>query len=205
MVALVTVILIALIFDFINGFHDAANSIATVVSTRVLSPRAAVAWAAFFNFVAFLFFETKVAGNISKGVHPEVVTLVVSIHDEDVYAERVLRAGGRGYVMKQQCASVLMQAIRRILNGECYFSERFSSKLLDLLSGRRGTSGSSPIDQLSDREFEVFRLVGNGVSTLSIADQLKISCKTVEAHRARSPAPRQRPVRNDGKHAQRHQ
>jgi len=64
-----------LIFDYINGFHDAANSIATVVSTRVLSPRTAVVWAAFFNFVAFLFFETKVAGNIAKGVHPSVVTL----------------------------------------------------------------------------------------------------------------------------------
>jgi inorganic phosphate transporter, PiT family len=77
MVALVCIILIALIFDFINGFHDAANSIATVVSTRVLSPRTAVAWAAFFNFVAFLFFETKVAGNIAKGVHPEVVSLTL--------------------------------------------------------------------------------------------------------------------------------
>src|ERR1044071_3420698 len=71
------IILIALVFDFINGFHDAANSIATVVSTRVLSPRTAVAWAAFFNFVAFLFFETKVAGNIAKGVHPEVVSLTL--------------------------------------------------------------------------------------------------------------------------------
>jgi PiT family inorganic phosphate transporter len=77
MTALVAIIAIALIFDFINGFHDAANSIATVVSTRVLGPRTAVAWAAFFNFVAFLFFETKVAGNIAKGVHPEVVSLTL--------------------------------------------------------------------------------------------------------------------------------
>lgn len=75
MAALVVIISIALVFDFLNGFHDAANSIATVVSTRVLGPRTAVAWAAFFNFVAFLFFETKVAGNIAKGVHPEVVSL----------------------------------------------------------------------------------------------------------------------------------
>ncbi|HEX3598064.1 MAG TPA: inorganic phosphate transporter [Polyangiaceae bacterium] len=77
MEALVAIICLALAFDFINGFHDAANSIATVVSTRVLSPRWAVLWAAGFNFVAFLFFETKVAGNIAKGVDPHVVTLTL--------------------------------------------------------------------------------------------------------------------------------
>lgn len=75
MVGLVLIIVLALGFDYVNGFHDAANSIATVVSTRVLSPRAAVAWAAFFNFVAFLVFSTHVAGNIAKGVHADVVTL----------------------------------------------------------------------------------------------------------------------------------
>ncbi len=72
---LVLIILLALAFDYINGFHDAANSIATVVSTRVLSPRAAVVWAAFFNFIAFVVFSTHVAGNIAKGVDPHVVTL----------------------------------------------------------------------------------------------------------------------------------
>jgi PiT family inorganic phosphate transporter len=77
MAALVVMIALALAFDFINGFHDAANSIATIVSTRVLSPRAAVVWAAFFNFVAFLVFETKVAGSIAKGVSPSVVSLTL--------------------------------------------------------------------------------------------------------------------------------
>src|ERR1041385_2365323 len=77
MEALVAIICLALAFDFINGFHDAANSIATVVSTRVLSPRFAVIWAAAFNFVAFFFFETRVAGNIAKGVDPHVVTLTL--------------------------------------------------------------------------------------------------------------------------------
>jgi PiT family inorganic phosphate transporter len=77
MEALVAIICLALAFDFINGFHDAANSIATVVSTRVLSPRWAVVWAATFNFVAFFFFETRVAGNIAKGVDPHVVTLTL--------------------------------------------------------------------------------------------------------------------------------
>lgn len=75
--ALVCIVALALLFDFINGFHDAANSIATVVSTRVLSPRAAVVWAAVFNFIAFLVFQTHVAANISKGVHPDATTLAV--------------------------------------------------------------------------------------------------------------------------------
>jgi PiT family inorganic phosphate transporter len=77
MEALIAIIVLALVFDYINGFHDAANSIATVVSTRVLSPRWAVVWAAFFNFIAFAFFETKVAGSIAKGVDPTVVTLTL--------------------------------------------------------------------------------------------------------------------------------
>jgi PiT family inorganic phosphate transporter len=77
MSALIAIILLALAFDYINGFHDAANSIATIVSTRVMSPRAAVLWAAFFNFVAFLVFETSVASNIAKGVHPSAVTLTL--------------------------------------------------------------------------------------------------------------------------------
>ncbi len=75
--ALVAIIALALIFDYINGFHDAANSIATVVSTRVLSPRTAVLWAAFFNFIAFLVFETRVASGIAKGVDPAVATLTI--------------------------------------------------------------------------------------------------------------------------------
>jgi inorganic phosphate transporter, PiT family len=75
--ALVAIVGLALAFDYINGFHDAANSIATVVSTRVLSPRIAVLWAAFFNFIAFLVFQTKVASNISKGVDPAVATLTI--------------------------------------------------------------------------------------------------------------------------------
>jgi inorganic phosphate transporter, PiT family len=76
-IALIAMIALALAFDYINGFHDAANSIATVVSTRVLSPRAAVIWAAVFNFLAFKFFEAKVAGSIAKGVNPDVVTLTL--------------------------------------------------------------------------------------------------------------------------------
>jgi PiT family inorganic phosphate transporter len=77
MIALLAIIFLALAFDYINGFHDAANSIATIVSTRVMSPRAAVLWAAFFNFIAFLVFETHVAGNIAKGVDAHWVSLTL--------------------------------------------------------------------------------------------------------------------------------
>ncbi|HEX7601007.1 MAG TPA: inorganic phosphate transporter, partial [Polyangiaceae bacterium] len=77
MTGLILIVGLALVFDYINGFHDAANSIATVVSTRVLSPRWAVVWAATFNFIAFLVFSTHVAGNIAKGVDPKVVTLTL--------------------------------------------------------------------------------------------------------------------------------
>ena len=77
LIVVIALILTALLFDFINGFHDAANSIATVVSTRVLSPRIAVLWAAFFNFVAFLVFQTRVASNISRGVDPAIATLTI--------------------------------------------------------------------------------------------------------------------------------
>src|SRR5512147_1441550 len=77
MLALLAIIVLALSFDFINGFHDAANSIATLVSTRVLTPRVAVVWAAIFNFVAFAVFETKVAGSIARGVAPDVVSLTL--------------------------------------------------------------------------------------------------------------------------------
>lgn len=77
MIALLTIVALALIFDFINGFHDAANSIATIVSTRVMSPRAAILWAAFFNFAAFLIFNTHVASNIAKGVSPNVISLTL--------------------------------------------------------------------------------------------------------------------------------
>ena len=77
MLTLAVVVLFALVFDYINGFHDAANSIATIVSTRVLTPRQAVLWAALFNFIAFAVFDTHVAGNIAKGVHADAITLAV--------------------------------------------------------------------------------------------------------------------------------
>ncbi len=119
-----------------------------------------------------------------QAMHPEVMVLVISMHDESLYAERVLRAGGRGYVMKQEGGRRIIQAIRQVLDGQIYVSEKMSAKILEIFSGRRSASTSSRVEDLTDREFEVFRLIGNGMATREIADLLHLSVKTVEVHRA---------------------
>jgi DNA-binding NarL/FixJ family response regulator len=122
---------------------------------------------------------------VIKDVHalyPALSVLVVSMHDEALYAERVLRAGGRGYIMKQEGGKRLMQAIRQVLEGRIYVSEKISAKILETFSGHKGDS-QSPVENLSDREFEVFQLLGQGRATREIAQHLHISIKTVEVHR----------------------
>jgi DNA-binding NarL/FixJ family response regulator len=116
-------------------------------------------------------------------LHPQLPILVVSMHDESIYAERVLRAGGRGYIMKQEGGKKLMQAIRQVLAGQVYVSEKMSAKILELFSGRRAESAQSSVEKLSDREFEVFQLIGQGQGTRQIAERLRLSVKTVEVHR----------------------
>ena len=113
---------------------------------------------------------------------PDLAVLVISMHEESLYAERVLRAGGRGYIMKQEGGKKLMAAIRHVLAGGTYVSEKMAAKILEVFSGRR-TDGSSPVELLTDREFEVFRLLGQARSTKEIANQLRVSAKTVEVHR----------------------
>ncbi len=116
--------------------------------------------------------------------HPGVPVLVVSMHDERLYAERVLRAGGRGYVPKQEDGRRLLQAIRKVLAGHIYVSERVSAKILEMFAGRRAEAADSPLELLSDREFEVFHLIGEGHTSRQIAERLHLSVKTVEVHRA---------------------
>jgi DNA-binding NarL/FixJ family response regulator len=118
------------------------------------------------------------------GLHPRLPLLVVSAHDESLYAERVLRAGGRGYIMKQEGGRMLMRAIRRVLSGQVYVSQKISAKILEIFSGNGAAVAHSPIERLSDREFEVFQLVGQGKPTREIAGHLHLSVKTVEVHRA---------------------
>lgn len=117
-------------------------------------------------------------------VRPATAILVVSMHDEALYAERVLRAGGRGYIMKQEGGKQLLVAIRQILSGQIYVSEKISEKILEMFSKRHPKSDDSPVTHLSDREFEVFQRIGEGKGTREIAENLHLSVKTVEVHRA---------------------
>ena len=110
---------------------------------------------------------------------PGTLVLALSMHDESLYAERVLRAGGRGYIMKQEGGKKIMEALRRILLGSAYVSESISAKILDSISGR----AKSPVETLTDREFEVFQLIGQGLSTAEMAAKLRVSVKTIEVHR----------------------
>ncbi len=119
-----------------------------------------------------------------RALNPQLPILVVSMHDEMIYAERVLRAGGRGYIMKQEGGVKFLNAIRQVLAGQIYVSEKMSSRILEIFSGRKTPSENSPVAKLSDREFEVFQLIGNGKGTREIAEKLHLSVKTVEVHRA---------------------
>jgi DNA-binding NarL/FixJ family response regulator len=109
-----------------------------------------------------------------------IPVLVVSMHDESLYAERALRAGARGYIMKQEAIEKMMEAIRKVLRGELYVSERVSANIVKRFVDGKAEGVSSPEELLSDREMEVFQLIGQGFGTRQIADQLHVSVKTVE-------------------------
>ena len=118
-----------------------------------------------------------------KAIRPGLPVLVISMQDEAFHAERALRAGARGYITKHESAEELMHAIRHVLDGKIYVSKRISSHILETsLAGNAGPVRSS-IEQLSDREFEVFQLTGQGLSTHDIAKRLYLSVRTVQVHR----------------------
>lgn len=118
-------------------------------------------------------------------LRPTLKILVVSRHDESLYAERAIRAGARGYVMKLEAADVMIRAIRRVMNGGIYVSDEINERLLlGMATGRDGLV-KSPLEVLSDRELEVFELTGRGYGTRDIAEKLHLSVKTVESYRAR--------------------
>lgn len=119
-----------------------------------------------------------------KSRHPALLTLVLSLHEESLYAERALRAGARGYVMKQASPQSVMAGIRRVLAGEICVSEKITRRLLAQATTPRGASVASPVETLSDRELEVYRMIGQGRGTKEIADELRLSVKTVETYRA---------------------
>lgn len=119
-----------------------------------------------------------------KAMHPELLMLVISMHDESLYADRVLRAGARGYITKHEGGEKLMEAIRHVLRGKIYVSESMSAHILEIFSGGQTGLDRSSIEKLSDREFEVFESLGEGLSSQQIAKKLHLSAKTVDAHRA---------------------
>jgi DNA-binding NarL/FixJ family response regulator len=116
--------------------------------------------------------------------YPKLLVLMLSMHDETIYAQRALRAGAAGYIMKQEATERVLTALRKVLQGEVYLSERLGTRMLNQLVGGRTGLTTSPIEQLSDRELEIFSLIGQGHGTRPIAQKLHLSVKTVESHRA---------------------
>jgi DNA-binding NarL/FixJ family response regulator len=119
-----------------------------------------------------------------KARFPKLKMLVLSMHDESVYAHRALRAGASGYIMKQEGTEKVLQALRRVLQGEIYLSDRLGNRMLHSLVNGRSPASGSPIEDLSDRELEVFNLIGHGYGTRPISEKLHLSIKTIESHRA---------------------
>ncbi len=116
--------------------------------------------------------------------YPNLPVLALSMHDESLYAERALRAGARGYIMKDKATEKVIMAIRKILSGEIYISDKMASKMVRKLVGSSAEINASPIERLSDRELEVFQLIGKGFGTRQISERLFLSIKTIETYRA---------------------
>jgi DNA-binding NarL/FixJ family response regulator len=120
-----------------------------------------------------------------KASCPNVAVLVLSMHDEGHYAERALRAGARGYVMKRETTRKVIDAIRNVLEGKIYISEKVAEAIAMRVVGTKRTESQSPVEQLSDRELEVFEMLGQGQGTRQISETLGVSVKTVQVYCAR--------------------
>ena len=119
-----------------------------------------------------------------RALYPDLPVLILSMHDEAIYAERALRARANGYIMKQEATEKVLVAVRRILHGDVYVSDRMASKMLQQYIGGAPSAIQSRISALSDRELEVFCLIGEGRGTREIAEELHLSIKTVETYQA---------------------
>lgn len=118
-------------------------------------------------------------------LYEDLAVLVLSSNDESVYAERALKAGARGYIMKEAAATHLIGAIQTVLEGQIYVSQNMSQLIVEMFTGKkRKGHASSPIEKLTDREFEVFQLIGEGKGSREIGTQLGVSIRTIDAHRA---------------------
>ncbi len=113
----------------------------------------------------------------------EVPVLVLSMHDELIYADRAMRSGAKGYIMKQEPADQLLEAVRRVLEGKLYLSEKMTERMLAIQFEKKSRSGGSPVEHLSNRELEVLELIGHGLSTHQIAKRVNLNVKTVGTYR----------------------
>jgi DNA-binding NarL/FixJ family response regulator len=120
-----------------------------------------------------------------KTAKPDLKILVVSRHDEEVYAERAIRSGANGYIMKQEAGEVLINGVKKILAGGVFVSQAINERMLQNMLNNKGTSEQSPFELLSDRELEVFEHIGRGVVTKDIAEKMHVSVKTIETYKAR--------------------
>lgn len=118
-----------------------------------------------------------------KAAGVELPVLVLSMHDEALYAERVLRAGARGYITKSEASAKIMTALRQVLAGEIYLSSKMATKMLGQIAG--GSESAIGLDRLTDRELEVFNLIGRGLTTREISEALNLGAATVETYRSR--------------------
>ncbi len=114
---------------------------------------------------------------------PSLPILVLSMQNESVYAERALRAGARGYIMKEETTENVVEALRQVLRGEVYLSDKMSKRILNMFAGGRKEKAGSPVESLSDRELEVFKFIGQGHQPREIAQKLHLSVKTIESYR----------------------
>lgn len=119
-----------------------------------------------------------------KAIHEDIPILVFSMHDETIYAQRALRAGAKPYVMKKESPSKVVDANRKIIQGEIYVSPSVADQVLHQIVNGPGNVSTSPVDRLTDRELEVVQLIGRGLSSREVAESLHLSVKTIESHRA---------------------
>lgn len=135
--------------------------------------------------------DITLAGNINgielihaiKERFPDIITLVLSMHSESIYAERAVRAGARGYIMKEDAAKNIVNAVRTVLKGDLYLSDNISKIIIEKLINRKEDENGYNIEHLTNREFEIYQLIGNGFSTKDIAQKLNLSIYTVESHK----------------------
>jgi DNA-binding NarL/FixJ family response regulator len=120
-----------------------------------------------------------------KEMWPKLPVLVLSMHDEMLYAERSLRAGALGYITKEEATVNVLSAIRKVLRGQVYLSDRMAGRMMKRMVGGVAKEGGSPLEVLTDRELEVFQMLGRGLGTRQIAEELRLGIKTVESYRAR--------------------